>query len=151
MMKPHPGYEKVKWVVLEGENMTVVIFEEIAGKTKVRTDVTNSFREDIPHKHEENEQISFFLGYGEGTPKEMRVKGYETLRNTANETGIVGEGVIQWMPPGIIHGIPIPQTMLEKFQKNGPFPGGCPEGTVLYWVDIYAPPRPDFYEYWNSL
>jgi hypothetical protein len=137
--------------VLEGENMTVVIFEEIVGKTKVRTGFTGLFREDIPHEHEENEQISFFLGYGEETPREVRIKGYETLRNIAGETGIVGEGIIQWIPPGVTHGIPVLSDMLENFQKKGPFPGGCPEGTVLYWADVYAPPRHDFYEYWNSL
>jgi hypothetical protein len=65
--------------------------------------------------------------------------------------GIVGEGAIQWIHPQAEHGLPVPPDLLKDFQKSGPFPEGYPEGTVLYWADIYAPPRPEYFKYWESL
>jgi hypothetical protein len=151
MMKPHPRLENVNWVVFPGENMTVVVFEEMAGKVKVREDVVTPFTGGVRHKHDDIEQIAVFLGYGETTPRAVKVKGYETLRDIGDEVGIVGEGVVQWIHPGTYHDIPVPPSMLEEFQKSGPFPDGYPEGTVVYWADIFSPPRPDYYEYWKSL
>ncbi|MDR2730692.1 MAG: hypothetical protein LBB81_07335 [Treponema sp.] len=151
MMKPHPKLEGVNWVVINGENITIVVFEEKAGKVKVREDVQSPFTGGVRHNHDNIEQICAFLGFSEDTPDEVKKAGYQTLRCINDETGIAGTGVLMWIAPGVYHDIPVPPSMFEEFQKTTPFPKGYPDGTIVYWADIFSPTRPDYYEYWKSL
>lgn len=151
LMKPHPVLEGVKWYVLDGEKMTVVIFEEKPALARAHNNLSTYKTDGVPHNHDGIEQVNLFLGFSDDTPDEVKTSGYKSLRCMDDKIGIFGSNVIQWIPAGIEHNIPVPPDVLSCFEKNSLFPNGYPDGTTIYTAIIFSPPRQDFCKLWNSL
>ena len=150
-MKEHPKMEGVRWAVYSGENMTAMVLEADPARAKLREKPfpNQPFTGGEPHFHKDFEQITLFLGCTPDTPEEVRGKHAYEPRNTANEFAVLDTSTIMWLPRFTVHDIDLSEEQRLQFMRDY-YPDGYPEGIKFYFVDIFSPPREDYYEYWKN-
>lgn len=151
-LKPHPKFEHMRWAVIDGKYLMVVIMEIEPGVTKERPkekQPVHPFTGGGPHFHGEFEQVGVFMGAAPDAPDEVKTKPVFTLNNHGNELGIGGDGTLIWLPRYTVHDIAVSPEQEKAFMDEY-YPQDYPKGLKFWLMDVFSPPRKDYIEYFKT-